>query len=744
MLVLGGRAIAAAPRLQVNAVFGGERVAGARVCFSRVDSPRPPNVINHLVSGPETRCQPSDRVLSVPAGIWHLYVISDDPYLVSTHPLEIVYSTPSSDAEAINSVTLELVPAATIDVSEAAKRLRPSESLALYVIHRDSDVSAPALVPISPGATEQAVPRRSPVVPLILRGTHLVAVGEELRLETGERGAAEFKTPGTAGLVVPFRIVDGPDLPERPTIKVIHRRSEKLIAEYTPERAEWRGLLFVRDVPAGVLDVIVSGRTIAAGALSLSVPRDSTDLVAASHDLVIERPNAMTTVRWTLDQAFADDVRSGAECPGKPSQPAALRPRLRAFACGGKSVSRQHDLATCTLVHEQVLPDGDGGDMTVPLKSGEIVFELRAGELSTFERAFINDDKPTSVVARLSPAFITGNISMRGQPVTATVRCGGPTQTSHADGHYRCWRPSTAFRFIEVTPCDGSEPYVYEFDPRATTVDVKIPSSELHVSVRDAITDAVIPGARVRLWNGSVAADPEPDSVDLGVTDESGKLRQKRLQPRRAQTICAFMRGYARACREDVETEADADQEITLSLTPATELSGRLVGAAEVIEGRLFVTIGAAVVDEAPVERDGSFRLKRNLPDGVAVVLTSRNLPLCVLDPAPAENGQIRLRIPPLQRKATFTVVSAARRTPVTVELGGILIGSVPFAHHQILRQQQYVVAPAQPLTVYDVDASRGINLVVGAVALPGAPQVDPATLPRHVARDGAVIRLPE
>jgi hypothetical protein len=70
-------------------------------------------------------------------------------------------------------------------------------------------------------------------------------------------------------------------------------------------------------------------------------------------------------------------------------------------------------------------------------------------------------------------------------------------------------------------------------------------------------------------------------------------------------------------------------------------------------------------------------------------------------------------------------------RTPITLELGGVLLSSDAVARHQDLRSAQYVVDPAHPLQVTDVDGARGVTVVAGAVAAANAIR-DPRTLPRY------------
>jgi hypothetical protein len=721
---------AAGTRFELVAMFGPDRLPGARVCFSRAyEGPRR-TIVDYLVSGPETRCVPADRILKLPAGLWHYYVVADDPYLVSTHPTELQRPTDSSEGEEVSRIVADLFPAATVNVGAAAKTLGPADMLALYVTHAGSDVSAPALVPVSPGVTEMPVPAGTPVIPVIVRDRRIVAVGEKLLLDVGEAGDATFPVRTTATVVVPFRIPRGSGpLRQPPVIRAYHRRAERVIGEYKPEKADWRGLVFLHDVPRGRMDVLVDSREASARAISIDVPANG---VVTTQDVMMEAPRAATVIQWSIDPAFAADLKQAAGCDAAKAPASDAKPRLRIHKCADdRMVTRPIELVGCTLLHEEVLSDAISGEIAVPLtEPGQAILELTLDDISAFDRVFVNEGKASAGTVRLAPASIRGRVTERDRPVAAAVQCGGPERPTDSSGHYHCWRPDGARRVVAVHPCDGSGVYRQEFDAGAETVDVHIPGNTLRVEVRDAATGNALPAAIVAYWQGPASAVPEPDNVKLGDTDEAGEVKAARLQPRRDASVCAFKKGFEKACRENVEIAAEGDAVVSLTLTPLSAVTASIIGAPEIVDGRVFVMFGPALLEDAAVERNGGFGLRAVPPAGAAFVLTSRTLPLCVLEPVTLTADDLRLRVPRVQ-PVSFVVKSTNARTAVTLELGGVLVSSNAMLRHQGLRHAQYVVDPEHPLHVTDVDGARGVAVVAGAVAAANATG-DPRTLPRY------------
>jgi hypothetical protein len=723
-------------------MFGPDRVSGARICFSRVPEGRRETVLERLVSGPETRCITADKVLSVPAGIWHYYVVADDPYLVSTHPTEMLRPGASSDSEEISRVVAELVPAATVHVEKAAKALREGELLALYVTHRGSDVSAPALVPVSPGVTEMPVPSRTPVIPLVLRDGRITAVGNELTLDTGTADEVVFPVRTKATVVVPYRLPAGTGGTASATIRAIRSTAPTAFGQHEPQKADWRGLMFLRDVREGKVNLVVDSDTLTASPLSVTVPAEATVITTA--DLILRSAPAQTTVSWSIDPAFAADLKVPVECESFSVDARPPR-RLRLYKCPRPNIRRPAELATCSMLRDEVLPDdATSGEVRFPsAEMGEAVLELRAHMISVFEPLFVNEGKPTVASIHLAPRSIQGRVTSRRGPVQGVVECGGPSQLTEPGGRYRCWRPVEAMRVITFQPCDGSAPYEQEFAADAEMLDIEIPDNTVRVEVLAAETGKPLAEAMVALWHGRISAgEVEPPSTSLGPTGESGAVTASRLEPRRDASICAMKPGYVRACRDSVDVHADSDLRITLTLQKETSIDGTIAAPAEIIDGRLFVMNGPLLIEDVPVLRSGTFGLRAMPPAGSSFILITQTLPLCVLEPLGPGTVDLRLRVPQLQ-PVSFVVRSIAKRTPITLELGGVLIPSYAFSRHQGMRRAQYVVDPAHPLEVTQIDGGRGVTIVVGAVASLNAAG-DPLKLPRYPLGASNEVTLPE
>jgi hypothetical protein len=740
--------LSAAHRIEVVAKFGEQRVTGVRACFSRAaaDGGVGSGVIERLVSGPETRCLPAEKVLNIPAGSWHMYLVSDDPFLVSMHPTVFHRNTGSTDEDDIARVTVDLVPAATVNLEVAASTLREGESLALYVTHAGSQVSPPALVPVPPGAREMAIPARTPVIPLVLHGTEIVRVGESTTIDIGGRVAALFRERTEAVVVVPFRFPSETDAADLPSILFQHRRLGRTLSRYHPTATEGRGLIFVENVERGKANVLLDGVGFTAKSLEFVVSPSMAGHVVATEDLVISRAEAGFAISWAIDEQFATDVRASTRCVNAPAAVPAP-PMLRLYSCAsGKKVSRPRHLDNCVVLRETMLSFTGPKEINWPGPTGlsEGVVELSYGGISAFEQVTFNGAKSSYAGIRLAPAFITGHITERKEPAAAEVGCGGPVQTTDPSGYYRCWRAPGAPPFVYLNLCDGSGTYQQAFNEDATVVDVDVATNTLRVHVVDALSGEPVEGAYVSLWEASPSQipphAPEPESTLLGPTNNKGEVSTSRLQPREI-AICAQKKEFPRVCRENVFVERDADAQVELTLRRESVVRGRINSATEIVNGNLYVMAGAVQIAEASVERDATFLLASQPPPEALFILASESIPLCVLRPTGSAEG-ILLNVPAL-RPRSFVVSSRTLHTRLTLELGSVLLSTYAFSRHQILRHEQYVVSPGHPVRVDAVDSALGVTVVVGDVALVDAPPSNPASLPRYPVGDRSMIELP-
>ena len=325
VVVLWPQSVWCGTRFEAVAMFAEERVAGARICFSRALQRQRRTVLERLLSGPETRCVTADKILHLPAGIWHFYIVSDEPYVISAHPIELVHPTASSDAEPVGRYTADLHPAATVRVEPVAKTVDPSTMLALYVTHRGSDISAPALIPVPGSENTMPVPARTPVIPIVLRDTLIVAVADEVKLEPGESADVTFPLRKAPTLVVPFRLPELRAATQSPTIRVFHLDTSRLIAEYVPRKAEWRGLLFFQNLPWGSVTVSVDGDGFDASPVSVEIPQHQGNCVITAADLIITR---------TDREPPADAKAKSSPLPATSPAPSAPSPAARAAGPG--------------------------------------------------------------------------------------------------------------------------------------------------------------------------------------------------------------------------------------------------------------------------------------------------------------------------------------------------------------------------------------------------------------------------
>jgi hypothetical protein len=166
--------------------------------------------------------------------------------------------------------------------------------------------------------------------------------------------------------------------------RAYHRRAARVVGEYKPEKADWRGLFFLHDVPRGRMDVLLDSREASAPAVSVDVPPDG---VVTPRDVMMEAPRSATTIHWSIDSAFAADLKQPAGCDPEAPAPEG-KPSLRVYKCAAdKVVKRAIDVVDCTMLRDEVLSDALSGEMRLPLtEPGDAILELTHGGISAFDR----------------------------------------------------------------------------------------------------------------------------------------------------------------------------------------------------------------------------------------------------------------------------------------------------------------------------------------------------------------------
>ncbi|HYI07683.1 MAG TPA: hypothetical protein VEK57_01310 [Thermoanaerobaculia bacterium] len=694
----------AAPRLEIVAEFEGKRQEGIQACFS--PAKRYGSVLSRMVSGPEVRCVSADRILAIPRGTWHVYLVKEDGSLVSTHPFKIVLPSGSDENEEVMRLEAQLVPGARLDLARLGAAA-PGRSLGVYV----SDPGGlPAIVPVRRGQDSIVLPAGMHARPLELDGESVTRVGREVR--PGERASAEWETSPV--VVIPIT-TDGVSLENRPLpfLGIVSRSSGEAVRRFELSK-EVNGLLFLdpAGLGPGTYDVQTEGdRWLAAGP-PLRLPVE--EAVAEADDVRLEPVLSALSVDWWIDP---DLLAPAAGCGSAESEPVSAEVRLLVCPPGTETLDRRTEGA-CSVIRRARVPEAIGAVSWPRPGSGEVWAQVRVGGLSTATRPVTSRDESRATL-RLAPRVFRGTVRLGSEPLNATVFCGSSAATSDAlSGDFRCWLPEKPIfpMVLRVLPCDGSQEYAHvvaDSEAADRIIEITLPDNALSVQVSDTRGS---PLADVHVWSflGKEEGDLGP-TRDFGTTSADGLVKSSRFPPGQPFTVCAGRRGYLRECRGDLELTASESRGLKLSLAAETSRSGRIASATPIAGGDLFAVSGGQVIGRARVSEDGLFSLGAAVSKDMHFVLSSASHPLTVLDRAAAAESLV-LNVPSLLESRDFRVESA-EPGPVTLILNGVLIPVNVTLHHQSRFGEQYYVRPNLPLRLKRVNAFGTVVVVLGSAS---------------------------
>jgi hypothetical protein len=722
-----------AARFEIIPTYKNEPVSDTRVCFSRAQ--RDGSVVERMTSGPEVRCVPGDKLLTIPQGTWHFYVASDNPPLIATHPYKIITPRDSQESDPVNQIRARLLPAATLDVTDVATP--EGVALFIYVSHDGIEASPPALLPVSPGTRKLLVPAGMPLVPLKIRGNVILDVGDEVSVSAGQTARATFPSGSSVTAVVPYRVRESDHANDLPALQLLQRGGAKAATlSLHPNRT--RGLFVIRVLPRGTFDVQIESDRWTGNGVSLQRVEGQTGILIGA-DLVINPAKEKISIQWSVDPALLEG-RFDDDCDGSVAARRETVSTLRLLSCPDSMPERPPLARFCQALRTLTLPEEPSGTISWPTPVGRFVWlELRRAGLSVVQRLDLREGETTVAAIQLVPARLSGRVTLGGAPLRATVNCVSTEVISNeATGDYRCWTNAKApFVTFTVNPCDGSPPYTHIAAITGTDqeIDIDIRENSLAVDVMDARTGQPIENAYVTLWHDPPTEPSDEQPVRLGATGADGRITKHRVQSAEDVTICAVRAEYERQCASGLTIEKNERTSASITLTRTPGFAGTITGAPLIVDGTIAVVRNGFELDKVRVNPDGSFRLNSAPPADGHLILTSASLPLTVLAIESRTDTRMTLRLPLLIPR-TFSV-STADAAPVTLVLGQVLVPINVFSRHQQLHRQQHYVTPSRPLLVRNVDASSGVVVVLGRTAdLNVDPFVNPAlygAMPKHV-----------
>src|SRR5689334_11642811 len=131
LLLLAPALYAGQVRMEFIARAGGERVAGAEVCFFKAGLG--PGPIDKFAGEENLRCLPADQVIEMPDGRWVFVVRHQGKKLLSTNPAIVNVHSAGSPDDLFHQSMEDMVKAGVLDLSRVNGALRPDDHLALYI-----------------------------------------------------------------------------------------------------------------------------------------------------------------------------------------------------------------------------------------------------------------------------------------------------------------------------------------------------------------------------------------------------------------------------------------------------------------------------------------------------------------------------------------------------------------------------------------------------------------------------------
>lgn len=735
---------ALAVRTEYIAGFRGQRLAGSQVCFFPATADD--GFFQKFLSSSDVRCLSADVVLDMPVGNWNAFVETGEAY-VSTHP---TFQTGDSESEAARRgyrpVHVEMRPAAvvTVDPGSLEAGVRP----VIYLPNAGTEEPA-SIRPLVSGRSHFVVPAGVPIVPLLVRGTQIVRVGDVMTLDAGARARASFPAPaeGRRDVVVLVRLQG--DLeeeqfdPDDEMDVYLRHGASKLLPAVAPRTGLGldRSLLIFRGAPKGEGTLVISGRRWAAREIAVpSVP----DGAQAWQTTVHLFRHAEIEVHWSV---AAEAVRTE-PCHSQPPEAdtAQREAELR--------VERCENAQTCELVRTIALDDAEtegtarAGDL-VPGSYRVTLRHRRFGTASRNVEAIRGQSASTTMV--IEPVTVRGSVTVRGRGIPADVAFSTGTATADSNGQYVAYlsRPP-GLETVHVQPCDGTGEYVVvPPEPLAdgSIYDIAISQTTVLLRVSDAQNGDAVEGAVV---TAPTLFDRDGDEwffLDTKATNGDGESELARVPPDVWLRVCASHRDFAARCSDPMKLAADERKEVKLALAKREAFRGRLLSGAPIAGGRLiWIDPAGAITEMLPVQSDGRFVYTKTHSPMEHAVFVAVSHPLQVLRATrPNEQGEMEIPVLPMPGRSVVLTPQGLENARLALEIDGLLVPSDVLGMHQSYRREDSSIQGGRPLSIRDV-AGRDVVVLVGPptnVLPPGAPPGDLSTVPefRALFRRYAVTR---
>lgn len=204
----------------------------------------------------------------------------------------------------------------------------------------------------------------------------------------------------------------------------------------------------------------------------------------------------------------------------------------------------------------------------LPAETYEVVLHSKPWDF--VRRANLSDGQDGAIAFALAPFTVKGRVTIGDDPADASVtfrRSAGDLQTVHtdADHEYAVTLWAGSMYLIQVTPDHAASDPPYAKLVRLTSeeeLDIRIPRTDVVVSVVDAATKKPVPHAQVAVfnaWTDPVAGKSR--ASHLMTTDASGRARLAPMNPGTAE-IDVTADGYFKDAPTTVPVEENGEERV--------------------------------------------------------------------------------------------------------------------------------------------------------------------------------------
>lgn len=699
---------AAESRFQIIATRDGRKTSEGRACF--YPGVKTSDLVDRYLTSDDVRCFPISKTIMVPAGFWNYYV-EQSGQRVSAHPFGIMVANTGTS---LRPQEVELLPAGTIDFSQAQSELRRGEYFAVYLSNEGRAQSRPAIRPLPPGESLMTVPASMRVVPLIINEGRIAWAGRAMTQQRDQRVVIPSPRREDTSVVAILSIKDDVTPEELREVEGVSppfvrlRGARNVLEPALPLRLapvfDGSLLLFENVLPGEYTLEIVS-------------PHWTTDhlhiIVTANHlsqpqRALITKPAASLTIDWSINNTAPHAYSCDAIPLGRSPVTITLSRCKFGFAA---STPRE-----CITQQQQDVDDAERGRVALrELPIGDYYVTLARADNATHTQIHLAPSRTATVKLELNAAFIIGRLTARGEGMRALLRFATGIGSSDADGTY--WASVSApprDAPILITDCITNRRFVY-VPTRALsendTYDIELSQIPLRVHVADRDTLQSVRGARVRQRVISQMVDFSSNMV--GITDADGDVEIDDLSPRATVQICVQHPQYAARC-EDVTFSTDAVTVVQLqkNKTQLVTIAGDDVGG-----GRVYVTLGANILMAASIDQNTA-RIPVDLPPNATWYIAAHNVPLIRVPAVDLTHGDTTLILPPADpRTITITLPQSSlhRGGPLTLTFDGMPLPPEILSYYQALHGKSAPqIRRGETIVVGPIDLSHSTTILLG------------------------------